>query len=293
MKIIIIDSGLGGLSVCASLAHQLELSPHRHPLEIKYVNAVPEKDLGYNQMETRAQKIQIFNRALDGIQHWYQPDLIFVACNTLSVLIEETPFAQNESLKIAGMIPIGTALMLRNLSSQPTSGVLIFATETTIAERVYATALTTAGVAANRIISQAFPGVATLISNDHQGSAVAQEILKYVKMALTPMPRFAPLYAFLGCTHYGYRQALFENAFLKLGHAPAMLLNPNTEAAHHILQQLPSEPAHANRPPNLSIEFITRYALPSNEVNTLSRFLSHAPLTVAALQTYTLKPDLF
>ena len=294
MKIVIIDSGLGGLSVCASLADHLVQTNQRHPVEIKYVNAVPENDWGYNQMKTRKEKVETFNRVLYGIQQWYHPKLVFVACHSLSALIDETPFAQQESLPLKGMIQMGTASILQHVSRHPASGVLIFATETTIEEAIYPTQLEAAGLETHRVVSQAFPGVATLISNDRQGQEVFQKIITFVRKALAQMaPPFEPIYAFLGCTHYGYQRALFEKAFLESGDPQTILLNPNEEASQHLIVQIPPDPNHDRLPLDLSIEFITRYALPQNEVTTLSRYLSHSPHTVKALQNYTLKPDLF
>ncbi|MBF0279405.1 MAG: aspartate/glutamate racemase family protein [SAR324 cluster bacterium] len=293
MKIAIIDSGLGGLSVCASLAHHLEHSSLPLRTEIKYINAVPEDDLGYNQMKTRDLKIQTFNRALYGIHRWYHPDFIFVACNSLSVLIEETLFYRQELLPIAGMIEIGSSLLLHHLASSPSSGVLLFAAETTIKEDIYAKELKKNGIAAHRIVSQSLPGLATQISNDLPGAAVFEKIRFYTEAVMAAESPFAPDFAFLGCTHYAYRQAMFEQVFADLGFPRMTILNPNEEAAQTIFRKVSKEKGQSSDHPYLSVEFVSRYSLPLREIETLSHFLSHSPPTVAALKNYTLKPDLF
>lgn len=303
MKVVIIDSGLGGLSVCSFLEKAL-----RHAcldsVAIKYVNAVPQDNLGYNQMATRTQKIKIFNRVLSAVANAYQPDFIFVACNTLSVLMEETAFFQQKPTpSIEGMIPLGTSLLFKKLSAQATAAVFIFATETTIEEGVYSHQLQRLGIASHRVVCQALPGVATLISNDVQGAQVYPAILKYTQHALAQiasgwtssrLPPFEPLYAYLGCTHYGYHQAFFQKAFEESHCPPVILLNPNQEAAQRIFSHiLNSSPPSGSAFP-VSIEFLSRYTLPSNEVETLFHFLSpYSFATAQALRNYTLRPDLF
>ncbi len=324
MKIAIVDSGLGGLSICALLtprrvggASGSAKRPNRRrsaSVEFKYVNAVPENDWGFNQMESRLQKIFFFDKVLAGIERWYQPDFIFIACHTLSALLSETAFFQDKqsrrfALPPAGMISAGVCQIVRHLSANPSSGVFIFAAETTIAESIYATKLSAAGIAGDRMISRALPGVATMISNDPEGKQVYQTITNFIKIALAQMSRpFKPLYAFLGCTHYGYQAKLFEKAFQELGRQ-AVILDPNEAACRQIMAQMPYYPSpspslkgrgnlsseeHAPLAGNFSVEFISRYALPANEVATVSRFLSEiSSSTMHALQNHTLKPDLF
>ncbi len=328
MKIAIVDSGLGGLSVCALLVQRLfdcpvdakqRNDPDFTSIEIKYINAAPENDWGFNQMECREQKIFFFDRVLSGIENCYQSDFIFIACHTLSVLLDETSFFREKQSRglggrLAGMIPLGIAQVTRHLSRNPSSAVIVFGAETTIQESIYSSKLENAGISRHRIVSQALPGVATLISNDPQGKEVYQAISRFVEKALSRMPdAFTDLHAFLGCTHYGFQVKLFEKAFRVLGRR-VRILNPNEAASQHILSRVALQdmgsvavraegPCENHRPlkqksgsgsRNVSLEFISRYALPDNEVATLSCFLS--PLssrTAHALRNYTLKPDLF
>ena len=67
MHIVITDSGLGGLSVCAQLIHLLKnysapenSDPLSSNLKITYVNAVPSNDRGYNKMSGKKEQIETF-----------------------------------------------------------------------------------------------------------------------------------------------------------------------------------------------------------------------------------------
>ncbi|MBF0288318.1 MAG: aspartate/glutamate racemase family protein [SAR324 cluster bacterium] len=295
MKIVITDSGLGGLSICAFLANYLKYSNFTKSIEIVYVNAVPRDDLGYNQMQSRQQKVETFNDTLYGIQHWYQPDFILIACNTLSTLVQDTSFAKNESVSIEEIIHIGVDLILQHLSESHASGVFIFATDTTIEDQIYTRQLGNYGIAEKRMVSQAFTGVATMISNDPEGKKVYQEIKKFIMEAHQKMKQdFLPMYAFLGCTHYGYRKTFFKQAFAELGYNDVTILNPNECAFRHVLFSQNQNSSGDREPTHLTIEFASRYALPEKEISTLSQFLApYSSQTVHALQNYTLKSNLF
>ena len=93
MHIVITDSGLGGLSVCAQLIHLLKdfsvLENSGIPkcdIKVTYVNAVPSNDKGYNKMSGKKEQIETFEKIISNTVRLISPDSIFVACGTLSVL---------------------------------------------------------------------------------------------------------------------------------------------------------------------------------------------------------------
>ena len=71
MNLVITDSGLGGLSVCAQLMALLkERASFRNPanhvdgLKISYINAVPANERGYNSMLGKTEQISTFEKIL-------------------------------------------------------------------------------------------------------------------------------------------------------------------------------------------------------------------------------------
>lgn len=294
VKVSIVDSGLGGLSVCAFL----ERSLHQGNLDsvaIQYINAVPQENLGYNQMSSRAQKIETFQRVLEAIQNRHQPDFIFIACHTLSAFLAEIPFCKNPAHPpVEGMIQLGVSLLFSHLSKEENAGVLILATETTIGEGIYLKHLEHLGIAPDRIISQDFPGVATLISNDREGKRVYSAIEKPLQQALSQAPpSLESWYAYLGCTHYGYGQKLFQKAFEAAKRPQVSILNPNQAAAQKIFSHIKNH-GQPSPPFPTSMEFLTRYPLPQTEIQTVAHFLAETSLPTAhALQNHTPIPHLF
>ncbi|MGK5091642.1 hypothetical protein WDW89_06435 [Deltaproteobacteria bacterium TL4] len=294
MTIIITDSGFGGLSICAALVQELQLQKVGG-VSIKYVNAAPSEAFGYNTMSSKAQKLATFTHILWNMYRCYNPNLIFVACNTLSALLPEIDFKPELPVLVQGIIPLGVEGVQRIPVSQNPEVLLVFATETTITARIYEIALVEKNVTLP-IISEACPGLATMISNDLSGVKVYECILAHVQNALqrVPLSKNCQLLILLGCTHYGYRADLFKKACSELGYPHTTLINPNQYAAKKLTQSLDTEYRLSTTQSEISVEFISPYRLPQTEVDTISSLLSpQAPETVKALQHYTLKPELY
>src|SRR5258708_39584270 len=94
MHILITDSGVGGLSVCAYAERFVRTHGFEEPVRLTYANAAPENDYGYNAMPSRELKLLTFDRFLRTVAERYRPDFVYVACNTLSVLRPDTPYAR-------------------------------------------------------------------------------------------------------------------------------------------------------------------------------------------------------
>ena len=136
MHIVITDSGLGGLSVCAQLINLLKdfsvLENSGIPkcdIKITYVNAVPSNDKGYNKMSGKKEQIETFENIIRNIVRLISPDSIFVACGTLSVLLNQLASPNDKPVKIEGIVNIGIQLLLNSLKkfakSQITTLVLL------------------------------------------------------------------------------------------------------------------------------------------------------------------------
>ena len=238
MHLVITDSGLGGLSVCAKLMNLIEEADPANSsfstfnLKITYINAAPSNELGYNNMSGKNQQITTFNNFLNNIDKSLSPDLIFLACGTLSGLLNELKLCKELTYKIKGIIPIGTKLLLDSLNKKSGSITIIFGTPTTIITKVFQNQLLKKGISKKKIITQACPGLATLISNDYEGFKVSKLIHKFVKKTVDNIPdKEAPLTVFLGCTHYVYRENFFYDSFSLEGYNNINIINPNLASA--------------------------------------------------------------
>ena len=289
MHILITDSGVGGLSVVAYAERFVRTHGFREPVRLTFANAAPANDYGYNSMPTRDEKLATFDRFLRNVAERFAPDAIYVACNTLSVLLPDTPYLANAPIPVHGIVETAAALLLRGLEADPRSVAMIFGTPTTIDAGTYPRLLAARGIAPSRIVSQACPGLADTISEDREGTKTRAEIVHWVATAVAKMEdTAAPVVACLACTHYGYRKDLFEAAFAEAG-VRATVINPNERAVDDLFGPQPSGPHR-----EVDVRFVTRYAIPDATVEALTYFLSAiSPRTVAAMQQFEHVPDLF
>ncbi len=290
MHILITDSGVGGLSVCAYAERFVRTHGFREPVRLTFANAAPENDYGYNSMPSREMKVQTFDRFLTNVTKRYAPDFIYVACNTLSVLLPDTPYFQKAVIPVKGIVETGAGLLLRELEADPKAAAMIFGTQTTIDAGAYPRLLEARGVQPSRIITQACPGLADTISEDREGVRTRSEIDRWVRAAIAKMKRTdRPVVACLACTHYGYRKDHFAAALADAGIA-ARVINPNERAVDDLFGT--SSDTGANR--ETPVEFVTRYAIPKTTIEALTWFLSDiSPRTVAAMKNFVHVPDLF
>ena len=291
MHILITDSGVGGLSVVAYAERFVRTRGFTEPVRLTFANAAPENDYGYNSMPSREVKLQTFDRFLSNVTERYAPDFIYVACNTLSVLLPDTPYFHNAVIPVKGIVATGAELVARELEANPQTVAIIFGTQTTIDAGAYPRLLEARGVERSRIISQACPGLADTISEDREGARTRSEIVRWVRAAIEKMQRRdGMVVACLACTHYGYRKDFFADALADAG-IRAKVINPNERAVGDLFGKRSNESA-GNR--EVAVEFVTRYAIPRATVDALTWFLSDiSPRTVAAMTKFVHVPDLF
>jgi glutamate racemase len=289
MHILITDSGVGGLSVVAYAERFVRTHGLTEPVRLTFANAAPANDYGYNSMASRDEKLATFDRFLRKVAERFAPDSIYIACNTLSVLLPDTPYFANAPVPVHGIVETAAGLLLRALEADSRSVAMIFGTQTTIDAGTYPRLLLERGVEPSRIISQACPGLADTISEDREGTKTREEIRGWVRAAIDKMQHAdAPVVACLACTHYGYRKELFAAAFEEAG-INAMVLNPNESAVDDIFGKQPEGPRR-----DAEVKFVTRYAIPDATVEALTYFLEPiSPRTVAAMQNFEHLPDLF
>jgi len=289
LRIGITDSGVGGLSVCAEVETRLRRSPIEEDIEIIYLNAAIEDDYSYNSMPDRQTKLQAFDRFLTSVREKFQPDLLFIACNTLSVLYQDSYFDHHGHIPIEGIVDTGIREMLAVFEADSDLTFIIFATPTTIEEGVYGNALREQGVPAGQVVEQACPGLPDAISNDGSGLLASKLLEKFVPAALAKLEKPPQsIVAFLGCTHYGYQASQFYKALQAL--VPSVrIINPNKGAADTIISSFRNNAGNGN----LKVRFISRYIIPEVAIVSVSAYIGEqAPASKSALKNFTLLPGL-
>ena len=290
-SILITDSGLGGLSICAEVVSRLHRKPLFRDASITYFNAWPEQNRGYNKFETITERIRIFDRALVGMAA-YHPDLIMIACNTLSALYDRTEFSDHSGIPVLGIIDFGVDLIHEALVLAPGSKALVLGTLTTIAENRHKALLIEKGIDADRIITQACDGLATAIEKDPEGEAVSRLTDRYIREAASKIGRTrGRLFVSLCCTHFGYiAPAIAQKAKQHITEDVAVL-NPNTVMSEFLFER---GKGGVCSKPTIDIKVVSKIVIDDIKIDSISRLIKDiSPETAEALINYDHKPDLF
>ncbi|MBT3176683.1 MAG: hypothetical protein HOG03_17435 [Desulfobacula sp.] len=294
--ILVTDSGLGGFSVFALIAAHLKKSSPWKYVSMVYFNAWPEPNRGYNHLNTMDQKAGIFNNAMNTMET-FKPDIILIACNTLSVIYPFTSYSQHTKPKVSGIVDHGVQLIHKNLISDPDSQVVIFGTPTTIAEKSHQNQLVKMGISPNRITNQGCTNLAGKIERDPFSPDVSKMIHTNVSMAVSKIQQSCgTLYAALCCTHFGYCKDLFQTALSSHIKDAVKILNPNQRMADHVIYD--PEILHPDKTdafsPDIDMRVMSRVFWEPRRIDAYVRLLKDvSPEAVKALAAYEWNPDLF
>jgi glutamate racemase len=291
LSIVITDSGMGGLSICADIVSGLQARRSFRGVSLTYFNAWPEQDRGYNLLPGMAERIRVFDRALAAMLR-FQPDRILIACNTLSALYAHTPFSRQAPVPVVEIIDYGVDLMHSYLGTRADSRVIILGTPTTIEADTHRRRLVERGVLAERIICQPCDRLAGEIEKEPEGATVRAMVDDCIRQAAERMPdRRRPVAAALCCTHYGYSRRIFETALQARFEGPITILDPNKAMSEALLADFAPRGQEEVR---IDLKVVSRIVWSDEKIGAIARILEKtSPLTAGALRQYRHDPDLF
>jgi glutamate racemase len=238
VTIVVTDTGLGGLSVAADLAARLPASGIVKSARIVFVNAEPDPAWGFNDLRSDADKVRIFDGALSAMEARYRPDLILIACNTLSVVWPRTAHAKAGGVETVEIVSLGADLIRRELAATPGATALVFATKTTIESGAHRDLLVDKGVPPDHVVGEACPRLAGAIERGVASDETVGYVKKFVAEALEKRPaRGGPLVVSLNCTHFPYVTPLWEQAFATAGYPGVKVLDPNPLMTDLVLRE--------------------------------------------------------
>jgi glutamate racemase len=302
--VVITDSGLGGLSVCAALERGLRLAAEPRRVRLTYVNAWPYEDRGYNDLPDDEARARVFDSALARMAQM-QPDRILIACNTLSILYPQTAFSRNPAVPVRGIVDAGVDLVAEHLAERADASVVLLGTKTTIASGEHAARLVQRGTDPRRIAAVDCHGLAGAIERDVDGPRAAELIRECGARAAAAAPPGGLLFLGLCCTHYAYVASRLLDAASAHTPRPVRALNPNERLTSALLHE-PGFLAGSggddagvgtHRAPAaaaVSVELVSKVMLPDIARERIARLVEPiSPATATALLSYALVPDLF
>lgn len=291
IKVALIDSGLGGLSIMAEAASRLEQRKIYRHVNLVFFNALFSSEGGYNALPTREARLKMLDRVLASLEKKVQPDLILVACNTLSTLYPFTDFAQKTKIPVLEIITPGVNLIVERLRQEPEAVAIILATPVTIEEDTHRQLLLNQGLASKRLIPQACPELELFIEKNPEGEETALLISAFLNEAVAKIPQpWPPVILSLNCTHYGYSLILWERAAQENG-LNFVLINPNSRLIDLWLKP-DLRPRFSKT--TLKVSCLSKVPIEEEKRQAIAPFLRKiSPLTAEALLKYSFDPALF
>jgi glutamate racemase len=292
LTIVITDSGLGGLLICAGLEQRLRATAGEEPVRLVYVNAWPDERHGYNDLPDMGARAEVFDRALAAMMG-FRPDLILIACNTLSVVYDLTAFSRFSAAPVTGILDEGVALFSEELLRDPTGVLALFGTKTTIGSGEHVRRMARRGLDPGRVIAEACHGLAAAIDRDPDAPDMPALVETCMHRVAPRLPPDVPVYAGLACTHYAYVAEAFRSALGRLTGSRIVVLDPADRVIGGLVDGLDRRaPGEGARP--VPVEVVSKVLLAEAQRTAVARRLE--PLSAAAaaaLLHYQHKPDLF
>jgi glutamate racemase len=289
---VITDSGLGGLLICAGLEKRLRGTSGEGPIRLVYVNAWPDEGHGYNDLPDLGARAAVFDLALAAMTA-FRPDLILIACNTLSVVYEMTAFSRFPTVPVTGILDEGVALFSEELLRDPTAVLALFGTKTTVGSREHLRRMARRGLEPGRVLTEACHGLAAAIDRDPDAPDVTELVEACVHRIAPRLPPDAPVYAGLACTHYAYVAETFRATLGRQTGSRVVILDPGDRVIGGLVEGLSRRAPEAGARP-VPVEVVSKVALAEPQRRAVARRLEAlSPATAAALLQYEHRPDLF
>lgn len=290
-RLVVTDSGLGGLEIAADLYERLKKGKYFRKAEIIYFNCRPSNTLGYNDMQTDKNRCHTFSNALLAAEEYFSPDLIFIACNTLSVLYNNTVFSRKTKTPERGIVNDGVRLIEDFFNMKKDSEVIMLGTGITVKSAMHKKILAAKGFPEEKMIYHACTELVDAIESGALSENTQRLIDKYLTEAVSKTRRHNNIALALLCTHFGYSRELFlrgaENAGINL----ECILNPNNHMVDHFISNISQSGFEDS---TVQIKVVTQAAhMPAVKSSISSIISRRSPDTADALQNDTFIFNLF
>jgi glutamate racemase len=285
--VVFTDSGLGGLSIMADFVRLAKLNQLN--VDCVFFNAQHSRGFGYKKMDSKTQ-VEVFDRVLSTIDTMYRPNIIAVACNTLSVVYLKSDFYKNTDVKVLDIIETGKSLV-KNSDSE---SVIEISMPTTTESGVYQDEnKQIIAVSSNTSLPDAIEN-----GYDKDIELIIENIFQDVQIKIETQKLQKKEHAlFLACTHFPIIKDKFYDIAENLGIKINTLLNPNESFSQLVVDELINIKKGVGKEEEKGIntvKVISRTELQENEVKNISKLIeNYSPETAEALRAYEYNPELF
>jgi glutamate racemase len=302
--VVVTDSGLGGLSICAALERGWRTAGLRHDIRLTYVNAWPFEGRGYNDLPDEATRAGVFDTALARMAEM-GPDRILIACNTLSILYPRTAFSRRPAAPVHGIVDAGVQLFAEHLAGRDDSSIVLLGTKTTIESGEHRARLVQRGFDPRRVAAVSCHGLAGAIERNVDGPRTAELIGECAANAALAAPPGGTLFLGLCCTHYTYVASRLADAVAARTSRAVLGLDPNERLTSVLLAdagflggarrgELGAVAQGTSSGGTVSVELVSKVTLSETARAGIARLVAPvSAATAGALLSYAHVPDLF
>ena len=255
-RLLVCDSGLGGLAIAADLYERLKKGRHFHRTEIIFFNCRPSNSLGYNHIKTDEGRCRVFSNALQAAEKYFKPDLIIIACNTLTVLYHKTDFSRKTTIPVSGIVNDGVELIENYFNEKNDTELILLGTKTTVNSGMHKKMLIKKGIPEEKIIYHECTELVAAIEAGALSENTQDLINKHLAEALLKSGNYGKSTALaLLCTHFGYSRELFLYGAEKSGINLDCILDPNTYMVDNFMADIPPSSFEDSK---IQIEVVTQ-----------------------------------
>ncbi len=291
ITVVVTDSGLGGLSVAASLLNNFKLYSSAKTVKIIFFNSLAHPDFGYNQMPNIERKAEVFDAALRSMESNYSPDIILIACNTLSVVFPFTNFSKHSLIPVVGIVEFGVNMIAQKLNEAKNSSAIILGTETTIKGNVHKKRLIEMGIEEDRIVTQACNNLESVIQVNPASKDTNLLIEKYIDEAVKSLNGLnRKINVALCCTHYEYSIPIFNEVLSTKG-IDYSIINPNEKMSEFLFGDKKKKSGGVSK---IEAKVVSRCKIADSDIENIGKCISHNSIEFeSALKNYKLIQNLF
>ncbi len=286
LKVVFTDSGLGGLSIMADFVKLADLNGLN--VDSIFFNAQHSRDWGYKKMDSKTQ-VQVFNKALQSMQDIYNPDIIAIACNTLSVVYLKSDFYKQAGTTILDIIKTGKSL----IKHSDCRNIIEVAMPTTVESGVYSDInKEIIGIASNITLPDAIENA------EHQKiDLMLKEVFNQASLEMTKRNlQNSNVALFLACTHFPVIKDKFIEIAEKKGVDICTLLDPNEKFSQLVLEEaiIKTETGTSDKKLKNKVKVVSRLKFKDSEITNFSNLIkTRSAETAEALRNYEHNSELF
>jgi glutamate racemase len=290
IKILTTDSGLGGLSVTAELVERIKRDKYFDEAEIIFFNCRPSDESGYDPLASNEARARVFSKALDAMYEKFRPDVIMIACNTLSAIYEMTEFAKASPVPVTGIIESGVEEIFNLLTAKPEIQMIMFATPATVSSEAHKNILVGRGIEPGRLHYQDCLNLPAEVVQGPESDKVKSIIESFMKsgVAKTKEQIFG---ISLLCTHFAYAFPAFSGCARRYEKFSGDIVNPDSAMVASFLKKYGSGKAGHT---NITVKCRTHTTIsPENRQAVFPLLKKISPDTAQAFLEIVNTPDMF